>query len=485
MALRPMHDLIIFLPGIMGSVLTKNGRALWSLSPRAVSRVLQFKQLVSDLMLDGDDPHLPALDDGVLATELMPDAHLIPGFWKIDGYTALIDALRSQFNVKLGTIHAPEDDANLFPFPYDWRRDNRANARRLATFVERQLAAWRTASGNMTAQVILIAHSMGGLISRYYLECLGGHEQCRALITFGTPYRGSLNALNAIANGKRILRFFDVSSALRSFTSVYQLLPTYPVIKTDAGYMGVTETQGIEHLDLQRANDALNLFYRPMEEAATTRAQAGLSLPYRSILIIGTNQPTKQSAVLDSSAVAVSEEMPKISRAQALPGYGDSTVPFYSALPAGTRAFDHALHFGIENHSALQCNQHLQQQLLETLHILQAGGDILGAESFAVGAKPGLRLLLDDVYPPEGGMIRVEPVDIADDLGDLLVRLTALDDQRPTGERRIPFADGAWRLELERPTPGMYRISAELDRGGSGAVSPIQDLFAVAAAPML
>ena len=83
MALRPMHDLVIFLLGIMGSVLTKHGRALWSPSPRTISRVLQLKQLVSDLTLDGDDPHLPALDDGVLATELMPDAHLIPGFWKM------------------------------------------------------------------------------------------------------------------------------------------------------------------------------------------------------------------------------------------------------------------------------------------------------------------------------------------------------------------------------------------------------------------
>ncbi|MCG8348346.1 MAG: hypothetical protein MI924_11270, partial [Chloroflexales bacterium] len=362
-----------------------------------------------------------------------------------------------------------ENDANLFPFPYDWRRDNRANARRLATFIERQLAAWRAASSNATAQVILVAHSMGGLISRYYLECLGDHEQCRALITFGTPYRGSLNALNAIANGKRILRFFDVSSALRSFTSVYQLLPTYPAIKTDAGYVGVTATQGIDYLDLHRASDTLNRFHRPMEAAATTRAQAGLGLPYRSILIIGANQPTKQSAILDSGTIAVSEEMPKISRAQVLPGYGDSTVPFYSALPAGTWAFDHALHFEVANHSTLQCNQHLQQQLLETLHILQAGGDILGAESFAVGVQPGLRLLLDDVYPPEGGMIRVEPVDIADDPGDLLVRLMVFDDQRPIGERRIPFIDGAWNIEFERPPSGTYQISADLCWVGSGA----------------
>jgi hypothetical protein len=35
---------------------------------------------------------------------------------------------------------------------------------------------------------------MGGLVARYYLEVLGGWEKCRALFTFGTPHRGSLNA---------------------------------------------------------------------------------------------------------------------------------------------------------------------------------------------------------------------------------------------------------------------------------------------------
>src|SRR5690242_1005693 len=85
MALRPMDDLIIILPGIMGSVLTKHGRDLWAPSLSAVSRVLQRETMLRDLMLDGDDPEREVLDDGVVATRLMPDVQLIPGFWKIDG----------------------------------------------------------------------------------------------------------------------------------------------------------------------------------------------------------------------------------------------------------------------------------------------------------------------------------------------------------------------------------------------------------------
>ena len=58
-----------------------------------------------------------------------------------------------------------------------------------------------------------MAHSMGGLVSRYYLEVLGGWHNARALFTFGTPYRGSLNAVNVLANGMR-KGGIDVSQAL-------------------------------------------------------------------------------------------------------------------------------------------------------------------------------------------------------------------------------------------------------------------------------
>jgi hypothetical protein len=41
----------------------------------------------------------------------------------------------------------------------------------------------------------IIGHSKGGLIGRYYVQCLGGHERVRTLITLGTPHNGNLWAL--------------------------------------------------------------------------------------------------------------------------------------------------------------------------------------------------------------------------------------------------------------------------------------------------
>src|SRR5215831_18369368 len=134
-----------------------------------------------------DDPALDDLGDGITATNLMPDTHIIPGLWKIDGYGELTKSVRDSFDVTEGQ--------NYFEFPYDWRRDNRAAARRLDALIRAALPAWRDRSGNLRAKVILLAHSMGGLICRYWIEAMEGWKDCRALITFGTPYRGSLKAL--------------------------------------------------------------------------------------------------------------------------------------------------------------------------------------------------------------------------------------------------------------------------------------------------
>lgn len=38
---------------------------------------------------------------------------------------------------------------------------------------------------------MIVAHSMGGLLARYYIEHLTGHRTVRHLVTAGTPHRGA------------------------------------------------------------------------------------------------------------------------------------------------------------------------------------------------------------------------------------------------------------------------------------------------------
>ena len=56
----PMKDLIIILPGILGSVLQKDGKDLWNVSGQSIFQVwTNLVQVVQDLKLSQDDQLLP------------------------------------------------------------------------------------------------------------------------------------------------------------------------------------------------------------------------------------------------------------------------------------------------------------------------------------------------------------------------------------------------------------------------------------------
>jgi pimeloyl-ACP methyl ester carboxylesterase len=66
--------------------------------------------------------------------------------------------------------------------------DVRSAARGLAAEVEALVAT----SGY--EKIHVVAHSLGGLIARYYVQRLGGDERVHTLVTLGTPHAGSLHA---------------------------------------------------------------------------------------------------------------------------------------------------------------------------------------------------------------------------------------------------------------------------------------------------
>ncbi len=335
MSPAPLRDLVVMLPGITGSVLQKDGRDVWNISGGAVWNLFSsFGSSLKSLTLNAtDDPALDDLGDGVRATSLMADAHIVPGLVKIDGYSKLSRLITDNFTVTRGSLDpADRTAANFFEFPYDWRRDNRVAARRLHDLIERRLPIWQQASGATDAKVILIGHSMGGLVARHYLEMLDGWRKCRALITFGTPYRGSVNALNFLANGHKNM-FLDLTALLRSFTSVYQLLPIFEVIAHDGGaYTRVAETGDVPHLSPERAADALK-FHRDIETAVEQHRKDAQYLTdgYKIIPVVGIKQPTLMSATLANGELSVTERLPA-NFDPTLAG-GDGTVPFASAIP--------------------------------------------------------------------------------------------------------------------------------------------------------
>ncbi|MEB3357710.1 MAG: hypothetical protein VKK04_13360 [Synechococcales bacterium] len=472
-----MKDLIIILPGITGSVLQKDGKDLWAVSGQAFWQFLtRAGKAVQSLKLEQDDPEAESLGDGIQATALVQDTHLIPGLWKIDGYTRTAKLITDNFDVTPGDIHNdPEDKAaNFYEFPYDWRRDNRANARILKKLIDKRLKCWRESSGAADAKVVLMAHSMGGLVSRYYLEVLEGWQDSRALFTFGTPYRGSLNAVNFLANGYKML-FLDLTEVMRSLTSIYQLLPIYKVINTDGEYHRIAEIDNLPNVDKLRAQDAL-AFHREIEAAVEQHLKDERYLSaFATVPISGVQQPTLQSATLLNGKLTASEALPEVLQNRSDLGDGDGTVPKVSAIPI-ERSQNLDNFFIAEQHGSLQNQAQVLDNLLNTLRISQYTlSDVRKAEP-----QTAISLSLDDLY-------------LADELVTLRARLIGLPDAGATLKADIQDVSGdrpalsldfveqekEWVLTTDSLPAGLYRVRVNAQSKDGQMPTPVHTLFEV------
>lgn len=313
-------DLVVVLPGIMGSTLRRaDGHLVWAPSAGAALRAIftlagSIKQLTLDPDIGDQAP-----EDGVEPVALMPDLHVLPGIWTpIKGYTRLLDKL-TNLGYRTG--------ANLLPVPYDWRLSNRYNGRRLASIVEPALERWRNHSkANADAQLVFVCHSMGGLVARWYIEKCGGAELTRKLITFGTPYRGAAKTIDQLVNGVRPSLgplAVDLTIFARSLPSLHQLLPEYACIEHNASLAKTTEVT-LPELATSMVTDVMT-FHTELNHAEAARP-ASLE---RTHAIVGTRQPTITTIRIDGHRAIPLETISTDN------DYGDATVPLTGGIRHG------------------------------------------------------------------------------------------------------------------------------------------------------
>jgi pimeloyl-ACP methyl ester carboxylesterase len=473
----PMKDMVVILPGILGSVLQKDDKDLWAVSGQAIWQILtKSGEAIRNLKLAQDDPEAENLGDGIRATSLIQDTHLIPGFWKIDGYTRTARLITDNFDVTPGDIYNDPDDkaANFYQFPYDWRRDNRANARILKKLIDKRLKCWREKSGASDAKVILMAHSMGGLVSRYYLEVLEGWQDSRALFTFGTPYRGSLKAVNFLANGYKQL-FLDLTEVMRSLTSIYQLLPIYKVVNINGEYHRIAEVDNLPNVDKLKAQDAL-AFHREIEAAVEQHLKDERYLrSFATVPISGVQQPTLQSATLINGKLTASEDLPEILKNRSDLGDGDGTVPKVSAIPIErSRELDNL--FIAEQHGALQNQAQVLDNLLNTLRISQYTlSDIRGGEP-----QTAISLSLDDLYlADEPVAMCARLIGLSDAATRLKANIQSISADRPDLTLDFVEKEKEWVLAIGDLPTGLYRVTVQTENTTDHAPNPVHDLFEV------
>ncbi|MCA9242490.1 MAG: hypothetical protein KDA32_00940 [Phycisphaerales bacterium] len=167
---------------------------------------------------------------------------------------------RDQQLAEAGAVNYGSDHFTCFQFAYDWRRDNVENAAALKRFIDEKHAfiqkqyAERFGIQNADIKFDIVAHSMGGLVTRYFLRygdadlpdgdtpppiTWAGAEHVRQVIIVGTPNAGSALALKQLVEGTSyspLLPRYD-AAILGTMPSIYQLLtrPRHRALIADSG----------------------------------------------------------------------------------------------------------------------------------------------------------------------------------------------------------------------------------------------------------
>ncbi|KST67840.1 lipase/acyltransferase domain-containing protein [Mastigocoleus testarum] len=488
MAKTQMKDMIVLVPGTMGSILQKDGQDIWNVSLQAVLRAVkglaEQGSFFEQIAIEEDDPERDYLDDGIKATGLIQDVRLAPGFMKIiDGYSFLHQKLTEDFNVTCGK--------NYFEFAYDWRRDNRVSARLLKKLIDDKLPKWQEISPSKKhAKVILIAHSMGGLVCRYYLEHLGGGEYCKALFSLGTSYRGSVKMLDFLANDYRKIPIPGLKDVLATFTSTYQLLPMYPVVKVNEKWQRVGETNGIPGVERGRAKEA-----RGFLEKVNSKSPNNYSYEFKPIIGVG-QKSTLQSTELRNGRLKVSNNPPLNPRTQepldADRVTGDDTVPVVSAIPIDLSDKLQGLYCG-ESHCALQSNTQVWNLLKYFLSQLQGTlRDFQNPQiTQTIIKQPAISLTVDDLYlRDEEVTLGAEIVNVDSDtlkrkgnFGGLSAIITPASDNGTNLKLEENFelqGNSSYKLSLRKKlTPGLYHLEVETNKADESAPEAVHNLFQV------
>jgi pimeloyl-ACP methyl ester carboxylesterase len=341
-------DPIIIVPGLMGTRLVDPAtRAkIWDPLPSrgrlpaaVVARLADPTPLAPDPTVD----NIPILYPYVTAAEAAR-ARTIPGFASViyEFYGPLAVQLtsprfRAAARARLGGVPA------VHVCGYDWRRRNAVSALRLQAVIERALAA----SG--ARRVVLVAHSMGGLVCRWLCRfgLVGGRpagEAVSALILLASPTHGAPQAyrqlkagLNTSADPVMSGLLWDAivtgrdRALIRGFQSVYELLPTAHYCRRNPGWLrfdraaaGFADASNVDRLYTSpvtgfTAPGATSMAARLAQRSAF-HGRLGLFMPSPTFVLYSPGLPTESAYELTARELHILRPL----------GAGDATVPAFS-----------------------------------------------------------------------------------------------------------------------------------------------------------
>lgn len=241
---------IIVIPGILGSQLIDDrGRVVWGAfgSGAVDPSSTEGRRLMALPMSVNGWPR-----DEVKAGGALEKLQVSFGFnFKFDAYSGMLRALGAGGYLDIAKSDLSQIDYGpghftCFQFGYDWRRSCAENAALLDRFIKekrRYVQQERFKRHGLRGDVKfdIIAHSMGGLVGRYYLMygakplssdgnmnvTWAGTKYVEKLILVGTPNGGSVYPLEHLRDGFKLAPFLPGidPAVVATMPSVYELLP--------------------------------------------------------------------------------------------------------------------------------------------------------------------------------------------------------------------------------------------------------------------
>jgi hypothetical protein len=176
----PDRNPIIVIPGILGSRLKDEPSGLIAWGAFGGGGADPDGARLIGLPIEGEGP-LEMHRDDVVADGVLDRVRIkllgIP--IELEAYAGILATLgaggyKDESLGLAGDVDYGDDHFTCFQFDYDWRRDNVENAQRLHQFILRQRAfvqeqyQKRFGIENADVKFDIVAHSMGGLITRYF-----------------------------------------------------------------------------------------------------------------------------------------------------------------------------------------------------------------------------------------------------------------------------------------------------------------------------
>ena len=201
---------IIIIPGIGGTSLReKNGDHLWVSFLPAKLQKLACSEI-------GDSLNTLEIEDSTL--------HIGEAGCNVM-YMELYSSYYPQYDVKI--------------FRYDWRLGCSSAAEQLQQLVQNY------------SNIIIVAHSMGGLVASKYLALSKENRlKTSKVIAIGTPFTGAVKGLHVMETGdfSSFLSLTSQKDTIKSlvcnFPSVYELLPTSHYLDGDDPYIEFVQNNG-------------------------------------------------------------------------------------------------------------------------------------------------------------------------------------------------------------------------------------------------